>query len=218
MTSTTSAEPTMDAPTNARVFRVLGEQVLERPTRERVDAVGVWATKWRSDSSSLTAEFDAALARIENGARTEEEELRKAFTHLFRGISELEGLKPPYESLYRDGQLYGQTAREVQEGYRHAGFEVATDDRNELPDHLGIELEFLGELTTMTDGNGVLSPDRAADAIWWLLDDHLTQWLPVYRSRLHDHDPPDYYGGLLDLTLAVVDRYHESLSGTRKKG
>lgn len=194
---------------DARIYRVLGKQFLDRPTRQRIDAVGRWANEWRQRAESPPPDLNDALTLISDGAQTDEKELRRAFTHLFRGISEHKGLKPPYESLYRNERLYGPTTREIQRGYRHAGFEVTTDDWNEIPDHLGIELQFLGELLVVDNSDHELSQGQIEDAVQWMLKDHLIQWMPIYQSHLHQEGPPDYYAGLIDLTLIVVKRHHK---------
>ncbi|MEF8843784.1 MAG: molecular chaperone TorD family protein [Haloarculaceae archaeon] len=197
-----------------RVYRILGEQFLVRPDRERADAVGAWAAEWRASAETLPPEFDTALERIEGGSTAEEERLRTAYTHLFRGVSE-RAPDPPYESLYADGQFYSETTTEIRQGYRWAGVDVDDSNGNEPPDHLGVELQFLGELVAM-DGSdrGSDEPDLD-DATWWLLDEHLTAWLPTYHAHLQREDPPEYYAGLLDLALAVVTAHHDTLAEER---
>jgi TorA maturation chaperone TorD len=197
---------------HARIYRVLGEQYLRPPDREHVDAVADWAAEWRRSAPSLPSSFDSALERIETGKKTDEDTLRTAFTHLFRGISEGNTPAPPYESLYVDGQFFSQTTTEIQQGYRWAGTDVDDSQSNEPPDHLGIELQFLGELVAMAGSDtGPDEPDLD-DAQWWLLDEHLTEWLPAYHARLQREDPPEYYAGLLDLALAVVTTHHDRLA------
>lgn len=207
-----NAARTVDA--DARLYRVLGEQFLRRPERERVDAVGRWAREWRRTAESLPSDIEAALERIETGSGVDEEALRTAYTHLFRGISE-RGPAPPYESLYSDGQFYSEITTEVREGYRWAGVDVDVVGGNEPPDHLGLELQFLGELLAMDDGDEGSDELDIGDAQWWLLDDHLCRWLPAYHERLRRERPPEYYAGLLDLTLAVVRDHHETLGRER---
>lgn len=205
---------------DARVYRVLGEQFLVVPDRERVDAVGIWASEWRCTGQTLPRAFETALDRVIEGSTADEETLGKAYTHLFRGVSE-GGPDPPYESLYVDGQLYSETTTEIRQGYRWAGLDVDDTFGNEPPDHLGLELQFLGELLAMDardDGPDVGAGDDdpdVTDAQWWLLDEHLTEWLPVYHARLQREEPPDYYGGLLDLTLEVVRIHHDRLTEER---
>ncbi|WP_018257782.1 TorD/DmsD family molecular chaperone [Halomicrobium katesii] len=199
---------------DARVYRVLGEQFLTRPERERVDAVGVWAGEWRCNAERLPPEFDAALDRIEDGATADAETLRTAYTHLFRGVSE-RAPDPPYESMYVDGSFYSETTTEIRKGYRWAGFDVDDTHGNEPPDHLGLELQFLGELVAMDDGDRDPDEPDTGDALWWLLDEHLTEWLPAYHARLQREEPHEYYAGLLDLALAVVTSHHKRLAEDR---
>ena len=214
----TSAEDRRDAPSedgvDARVFRVLGEQLLARPDRERVDAVGIWAGEWRCTAQSLPLEFSSALERIEAGADADEETLRTAYTHLFRGVSE-RAPDPPYESMYVDGSFYSGTTTEVRKGYRWAGVDVDDSHGNEPPDHLGLELQFLGELVAMEDDDLASDDHDVEDATWWLLDEHLIEWLPAYHARLQQEDPHEYYAGLLDLALAVVTAHHNALAENR---
>jgi TorA maturation chaperone TorD len=199
---------------DARVYRVLGEQFLVPPDRERIEAVGTWASEWRSNAETLPAEFDAALERIQNGATADEETLRSTYTHLFRGISE-RAPDPPYESMYVDGSFYSGTTTEIRKGYRWAGLDVDDTFGNEPPDHLGLELQFLGELVAMEDRDGGADEPDVEDALWWLLDEHLTEWLPTYHASLQRETPPEYYAGLLDLALAVVTAHHDTLAEER---
>ncbi|ACV47678.1 MULTISPECIES: TorD/DmsD family molecular chaperone [Halomicrobium] len=199
---------------DARVYRVLGEQFLARPGRERADAVGIWASEWRCNAERLPPEFDAALDRIEDGATADAETLRTAYTHLFRGVSE-RAPDPPYESMYLDGSFYSGTTTEIRKGYRWAGFDVDDTHGNEPPDHLGLELQFLGELVAMDDGDRDPDEPDTEDALWWLLDEHLTEWLPAYHARLQREGPHEYYAGLLDLALAVVTSHHKRLAEDR---
>ncbi len=208
---------------DARIYRVLGEQFLARPDRERVDAVGAWAREWQCTSESLPVEFEVALDRIESGAAADVETLRTAYTHLFRGVSE-RAPDPPYESLYMGDGFYGELAMEIRQGYRWAGFDVDDAHGNEPPDHLGLELQALGELQAMraiqeADNPGDTDAENddpdVEDAMWWLLEEHLTEWLPKLHARLQQEDPRDYYGGLLDLALALVKAHHRELARRR---
>lgn len=199
---------------DARIYRVLGEQFLTPPDRDRVDAIGIWAREWRCSAPSLPTEVAAALEHIEDGANADEETLRTAYTHLFRGVSE-RGPTPPYESLFVDGQFYSETTTEIRQGYRWAGFDVDDTRGNEPPDHLGLELQFLGELIAMDDDHRDADEPDLDDAQWWLLDEHLRAWLPAYHAHVQRTELPEYYAGLLDLALAAVTALHEELAEER---
>lgn len=206
MARTTTVDDDIHSP-HARVYRTLGTLYLTRPTTEFVEQIRTWATEWLDTEPSPPPAIREPLETIQQD-ETSADDLRSDFTRLFRGISESDAVDPPYESLYRDGQLYGSTAIEVQRGYRSAGFETAAEESNELPDHVGIELEFLGELCELRERDAELSAGRIEDAIEWLLDEHLTVWLPQLQARVHEADPPPFYEGVVDLTVAIVEVHH----------
>ncbi|PSP75888.1 hypothetical protein BRC81_14170 [Halobacteriales archaeon QS_1_68_20] len=124
---------------------------------------------------------------------------------------------PPYESLYRDGQLYSSTTTEVRRGYLAAGVDVDDGESNEPPDHLGIELQFLALLCEYAadPDAGELSRSRARDAQEWFLDDHLLTWIVGLRGQVLQADPPEFYRALLDLTVETLQAHRRALHEIR---
>ena len=208
----TPREPDADpSPVDARISHVLGEQFLTPPDRERVDAVGAWAQEWLVTADSLPIEIETALERIVDGGDDDVETLRTAYTHLFRGINR-DDPDPPYESMYAGGGgFYSETTTEIRQGYRWAGVAVDPTAGNEPPDHIGLELQFLGELVAMDDADMDDAEPDVADAKWWLVNEHLMEWVPSYLAQIQQADPQDYYAGLIELTLAVVTTHHDRL-------
>lgn len=199
----------------ARVYRVLGELYLERPETDRIARVTDWASEWRQAAGPLPEDVETALVDVASADPEEDERLRGAYTHLFRGVSEAESPPPPYESIYRDGQFYSGTTTEIRQGYRWAGLDVARNGNNEPADHLGVELQFLAELCEGTRPETGPDDPSLDDAQWWLLDDHLTGWLPPFAAQIRDCDPPAFYAGVVDLTEAVVTDHHSRLEAQR---
>lgn len=203
-------------PAQARVYRLLGELYLEPPDADRIDLVTQWAAEWRRQGAgTLPAAIETALEAIETADPDESDRLRTAFTHLFRGISESESPEPPYESIYRDGHFHSETTAEIRQGYRWAGLDVARDGDNEPADHLGVELQFLAELCEGTRPETGEDDPSLVDAQWWLLDEHLTGWVPAFAARVRDCEPPAFYAGVIDVTEAVVDDHHRRLQQLR---
>lgn len=198
-----------------RVYRVLGELYLQRPTETLREDIHDWATEWLDTAADLPEAIEAPLERIRDGSRADVQTLRQAYTHLFRGISERNSPAPPYESLQRDGRLFTETTTEVRQGYCWAGVDVDAADDNEPADHLGIELQFLAELLAMDDSDRGPDDPEITDAKWWLLDEHLLAWVPAYRDRIQDADAPAFYAGVVDLTVALVEIHHDRLAETR---
>jgi putative dimethyl sulfoxide reductase chaperone len=62
------------------------------------------------------------------------------YTRLF--IGPFSPLAPPYESVYRGGEVMGASTAAVMGLYRMAGFDLS-GDFHEAPDHIAAELEFV---------------------------------------------------------------------------
>ena len=78
---------------------------------------------------------------------------------------------PPYESAYREGELLGVAAEQVDALYREWGLVV----EGEQVDHVGAELEFIVFLLT-------LDTPKARDAAETFTRDHLARWLPRWAD------------------------------------
>jgi TorA maturation chaperone TorD len=216
------AEPTPDELTTeaatAAILQVLGPLYLEPPTGKRLERLATWAGDWLAELGDEPDEIAGPLRRIRGARDADPEQLRAEFTRLFRGISESRSPRPPYESLYRDGQLYSSATTEVRRGYRAAGLDVADADENEPPDHLGIELQFLGALCEYgaDPEGGELPPERARDAQEWFLDRHLLTWVEGFRGRMLQADPPAFYHAVLDLTVETLQAHRVALHRGRE--
>ncbi len=202
----------------ARVLRVLAQSYLEPPTGERLDRLAAWADDWLAAADDQPEEMAEALRTLRDADDADPEHLRQEFTRLFRGISRSESPNPPYESLYRDGQLYSSTTTEVRRGYLAAGLDVADDESNEPPDHLGIELQFLAVLCEYAadPDAGELSRTRARDAQEWFLDEHLLTWIVGLRGQVLQADPPEFYHAVLDLTVETLQAHRRALHRIRE--
>lgn len=100
---------------------------------------------------------------------------------------------PPFESAYRQGQMGGTTASELQGFYGRAGL-TAT----EVPaDYLGTLLECAAYLTDLAQERGEGGGDCPAAALLVeLWGDHLKRWLPRFARDLAEHAGLLLYRGL----------------------
>jgi len=91
---------------------------------------------------------------------------------------------PPFESAYRQGQMGGTAATDLQGLYRRAGL-AAT----EVPaDYLGTLLDCAAYLTDLAQNRVEGSVDcLAATLLTELWDDHLNRWLPRFARDLSTH-------------------------------
>jgi TorA maturation chaperone TorD len=125
----------------------------------------------------------------------------------------------PYESFYRTGQLMdAECLGGLDALYAAAGVQPRKD--SVLPDHLGVELEFLalllrGVLTSHAHGEANLGVRRIARK---LLEDHLLPFSGTFRSRLGELRPAPYFSAAADAlghALAAADAMLTVYHGAR---
>jgi putative dimethyl sulfoxide reductase chaperone len=119
------------------------------------------------------------------------ENLQIEYTRLF--INDFPKLtSPPYESYYRsaDGLLNNKTTEEVVSFYHRCGYSF--QNSAELPDHITIELEFMGLL--LNDGM-----DAEYDEF---INDHFRKWFPFFKKRVIENSRHPYYKAIVELIPA----------------
>ncbi len=130
------------------------------------------------------------------------------FTRLFRGVSPGYGPPSPYEHVYRDEALRSGKRRseeapvnigEVLEIYHEAGTQFYKET-SDLPDYIGIELEFMGYLIKRE--SECWRQKNRLDAVEYLkmekkfLNEHLLLWIPDFCERIITEARVDFYRGL----------------------
>ena len=114
----------------------------------------------------------------------------------------------PYESIFRDRELMLNTAATQRVGalYQACGFRPAARLRAGAPDHLGIELHLMAELSARAaheQGARVLAAR--------LLHQHLAAWLPACAEAIRRVARAPLYGALAaiatELTLADLEEF-----------
>lgn len=126
---------------------------------------------------------------------------------------------PPYESVHRGefvagtgekGLLMGEAAMEVSKFVKECGLEFDASYRG-LPDHLGVELELMGQLTAW-EASSWLEEDledahTALDLQDRFMSEHLMRWVPGFCQKLADASEVPFYRDVALLTkeFAVSD-------------
>jgi putative dimethyl sulfoxide reductase chaperone len=131
----------------------------------------------RSDEAGASFTWMFEFVRQARGSSRVKEDLEAAYTGLFvlpSGVL-------PHESVYLDKEkrVGGRITTAVRQFYEKAGTAIA-DHCIEMPDHLGIELEFMGFLCKMEQqlqgyaDNALLS--KCMELQRTFLQDHLLKW------------------------------------------
>ncbi len=144
------------------------------------------------------------------------EQLEHEFTRLFCGVHKNYGPPPPYESVYRESNIMGDSTRAVIELYSEAGF--GEIDKSAGPqDHLGVELKFIALLCQRESQQR--DAGEAAEALNTLkmektfLDDHLLRWMPDFQGAVAQYAPHPFYEALVSLIGRVLVLDNEYITG-----
>jgi len=94
----------------------------------------------------------------------------------------------PYESVYREGVLMGESTEEVNRSYQKWGLVV----NGEEVDHAAVEFEFLAFLWS-------LETREALDEAEHFRKEHLARWMPRFSADLAKHSRLGFYRELAEL-------------------
>lgn len=166
-----------------------------------LDALGILGLE-------TSVEQRAALARIvDRAARAAEH--RRLFGHtVAHGC-------PPYETEYGRSHVFAQVQELADITAFYAAFGLRPTPRQERPDHLAVELEFVGLLTLKTAlalARGETEQARIArDATARFLADHLGRWLPALVGLTARRSAAPGIAALLGLVEGLVAEHARAL-------
>jgi|DewCreStandDraft_5_1066085.scaffolds.fasta_scaffold00573_7 TorA maturation chaperone TorD len=207
----------------AALYNFLAAVFLEPPDER-------WADSLRdgglAEVLALVATADEAKALIDRMACGDaggwREELARAYTrHL---VVPGPDYVPPYGSVYRDGPngppgtwqgrptLWGPSSVAVAQAYREAGLALAPGGP-QVPDHIGLELQFMQHLCACEAG--ALSRGESDAAAAWrarqaaFLRHHLLPWAPAFCARLDSEGIHLFYRLIARLIRAFLESERE---------
>lgn len=149
--------------------------------------------------STQTKDFFSRMAGLPNGGL---ENLVQEYHDLF--VVPLSKYVLPYESVYRDGCLHGQSSADIKTIYNKLGFQIP---RNyyELPDHIGIELAFMAtfckEEHEAWGTKNVKLARSLRKAEGRFLNEHITRWFPELCNKICEKTKNSFYPGAAKITL-----------------
>jgi putative dimethyl sulfoxide reductase chaperone len=223
MTETGESESVADTP-----------DTLARTAMERSNLYGFLASVFREEVSAgllkriKEPEFLAALAdggvNIESDffERSEEkvlEELAIEYTALFLGPG---GHVSPYESAQIEGGsglLWGPETIEVKRYIEAAGFQYKPDFHG-LPDHIGVELEFMAELAGKEAAawreEDVAKASNCLEFEHEFLAVHLGAWASAFCSQATARAELSFYRDMARLTANFLESEKQEIEERRK--
>ncbi len=115
--------------------------------------------------------------------------LRKEYARIFLGPGK--PIAHPYEAVYIDGRLMGESTERVRRCYAEAGLQIRASNR-ELPDHISLELAFMAYLVSKEE----IETER--ESAWRerqlrFLRDHLSRWVPNLCDKIDQSDAHGFF-------------------------
>jgi putative dimethyl sulfoxide reductase chaperone len=192
----------------SRFFWWLAEWFLSPPSREKLASLPSTA-----EAEPPADAMDSAWLALANAAPdleiTSVDELGGEFTRLISGIQEGMGPPPPFESLWREDRLIGESTVAVIETYARAGF-ADIDPEAGPQDHVSVELKFMALLALRE-----AEARRAADLVGArqrlsqqgdFLNRHLAAWAPRWADAVIQQARLPLFAALAGLLKAGLDQ------------
>jgi TorA maturation chaperone TorD len=194
------------AESRSNLYRFLGLVYLGEVKPELLKALT------SEDCIAAFEDFGASLRELrDKGHDRLLEELAEEYAALFIAPGGI----PPYESVRLTGLLNQEPACEVEAFYRRCGLQLR-EDCSVLPDHLGMELAFMGHLAAM-EGGALEEGDEGGVSQWIALQEeffarHLGRWAIPYLQDLMKYAAHPLYREMAGLTIAFLETERDSLS------
>lgn len=203
-----SFSPSIDVHSTAAAYQLLS--ALYYPPDESVgDTLHALAEVWGVSQPDLLP----LVARMQQEA--DPHALLLAYTPLFLGPFKV--LASPYGSVYLEGkrEVMGTSTQDAARLYRQAGLDLSATSK-EIPDHIGIELEFMyyllyRQMEALERGD----PETAHN---WLtrqidfLDRHLGRWIDPFAEAIVQNTSSAFYLSLAEATAAFVAQHRQALA------
>jgi DMSO reductase family type II enzyme chaperone len=182
-------------------------------------ARGLWLSSLREALESLPdlAALQPHLATLQDLAPVcDLAELRSELTRLFSNTAVTDF--PPYGANYLASHIFmkAQTLADVAGFYRAFGVDIASS--TERPDHVSVELEFMGYLClkqayaidhSLTEAEEVTSAAQRR-----FFAEHLGRWAPLFLSRFAARSAQPFYRALAAFARAFLGAEKDRLGGS----
>ncbi len=115
----------------------------------------------------------------------------------------------PYESVYRNGGnvLWSETTAYVKNFIESSGLEYS-DNWTGLPDHIGVELEFMQRVTCHEkeawSRKDIEAAIRCLKFEKKFIDEHLSQWIPMFCDKVKEETQIPFYEEMVEFTSQFI--------------
>ncbi len=190
---------TAEIVTPSEVLKLLSNMYLCKPSRESIEN---WKTAFAADSSIFLDDLKRVINGLDTASEEQLEGLLWEYTKLFIGPYRLPC--PPWESVYTSPKrlMMQEAVDQVLAIYREAGLVVSTADV--LPDHMGVELNFLAVLLQKTHLE-TDQKDHYVEMTERFLAEHLLRWVPEFTRDMENAAETPFYKTAAKATRNIIE-------------
>ncbi len=201
------------------VYAFLGGAFLAAPTEKTLRALG--DEEFLAGAAELFGAKTLESLRQNAGAVEQTAELQRQAHQEFMNLFKVPGGQyvTPYASVFSDarevggkpvkGLLMGPSAVHVKKWYQLAAVEIS-DEYKDLPDHIGLELNFLAHLCGKEVEFAAKGEEGKLARAWEIERDflaaHLVTWASRLRDKLYDKSLHAYFRAVADLLVEFTER------------
>lgn len=203
----TESDFTASAQDRSRFFWWLAEWFLSPPTQDQIASLPTPDTTVPVDQ--MDAAWYALAAATPEADTATREQLGIEFTRLFSGIQEGSAPPPPFESVWREDRLIGESTVQVIEAYAKAGF--SDIDLEAGPqDHVAVELKFIA-LLALREAEAWQADDKTSAHRRLIqqrdfLNQHLAAWAPRWADAIIEQARAPLFAALAGLLKAGIEQ------------
>ncbi|MFQ5891202.1 MAG: molecular chaperone [Candidatus Methanofastidiosia archaeon] len=196
-----------------KIYKFLSFIFLKEPSKDVIEKL-----KDREFLSNLKELFGHSSSHLEKFLKEFDgncKALKQEYVSLFLAPSAR--YVAPYESVYRTGLLWGNSTIDVLKCYERAGV-VISKECKEIPDHLGLELEFIHFLCGREAETLENSREEALKFLNLqkeFLQNHLMSWVSEVCDEIEKKTKSEFYKGIASLTSEFVKRDFRELCETK---
>jgi TorA maturation chaperone TorD len=218
------------AEARGNIYNLLSQIFLFEPSKEFLK--GINETKFLYYLSNVSNVYLKAREILEDYLKSlkgdkEYISLRQEYMNLF--LVPGRQYVRPYESVYKDkqfgskkasGLMMGESTTAVKKFYKQSGAKISDGQKN-LPDHFGLELEFMSFLCKKEAEEWKNNNESLANNYFFkqksFLENHLIQWIYDFCSELASLAKLDFYKGVAMITREFVRQDFELVETMIKK-
>lgn len=185
--------------TPAETLSLLSSMYLCKPSREALES---WKTALSGESVLFLDELKKAVKGIDMTSDAVLEGLLWEYTRLFIGPYKLPC--PPWESVYTSPKrlMMQDSADQIRVLYAEAGLAINTNDI--MPDHIGVELNFLAVLLRRVQSE-TNNKEEEMGRTGKLLNEHLIKWVPQFTRDMENAAETPFFKALARATRQIME-------------